>query len=251
MKLPRIGLVPAAGQALRLGPIPSSKEVLPVTGPDSLEPACSSLLRQFSLAGADRTCIVIRPEKKDIQEALGNGSRYGISLAYIVIRSSGGVPFTLDAAYEQVKDAEVLSGFPDIVIKPENALAILAEQRETTDAEVTLGLFPSTHPEKVDMVECDATGNVTDVIIKDADCSLRECWLLAAWSPLFTDYLHDWVGRQSHAEHAEPFLGDVFRDALSAGMGINAHRFPYGEYLDIGTPDDLIKAQEKTTNRKA
>ena len=251
MKLPRVGLVPAAGQALRLGPIPSSKEILPVAGPDSMEPACSSLLRQFRTAGADRACIVIQPGKWDIPDILGNGNRYGITLAYSIIRSSRGVPYTLDAAYEWVKDAEVLSGFPDILIRPENALATLAEKREATASDVTLGLFPSSHPEKVDMVECDTAGNVNTIIIKDAACNLRECWLLAAWGPLFTGFLHDWVAQQGEAEHAEPFLGDVFRDALSAGLKINTHSFPCGEYLDIGTPDDLKKAQEKTGNREA
>jgi len=245
MKLPRIGLVPAAGQALRLGPIPSSKEILPVAGEDSMEPACGSLLRQFRTAGADRACIVIRPGKWDIPDALGNGSRYGITIAYSVIPSSRGVPYTLDAAYEWVKDAEILAGFPDILIKPDNALATLQEKRETTGADITLGLFPSSHPENVDMVECDEKGNVNTIIIKDPGCSLRECWLLAAWDPLFTDFLHDWITRQSNTEHAEPYLGDVFRDALSTGLKINAHRFSCGEYLDIGTPDDLKKAREK------
>jgi glucose-1-phosphate thymidylyltransferase len=251
MKLPRIGLVPAAGQALRLGPIPSSKEILPVAGTNRMEPSCSSLLRQFRAAGADRACIIIRPGKWDIPDALGNGNRYGITIAYSVIPSSRGVPYTLDAAYEWVKESEVLAGFPDILIKPENALATLAEKRGATDAEVMLGLFPSTHPEKVDMVACNEMGNVNTIIIKDANCSLRECWLLAAWGPLFTEFLHDWITRQGDTEHAEPYLGDVFRDALSTGLKINAHRFSCGEYLDIGTPDDLKKARGKPGKQEA
>ncbi|RMD74724.1 MAG: nucleotidyl transferase, partial [Chloroflexi bacterium] len=66
-----IGLIPAGGMATRLGPLPCSKELLPVGGwaePDGLRPRpiITYLLAQWQRAGITRAFIVVKPGKWDI-----------------------------------------------------------------------------------------------------------------------------------------------------------------------------------------
>ena len=88
-----VGLIPAAGQARRLAPLPCSKEVFPVgfepvdaKGVGRPKPVCIFLLEKMAAAGAWKVYIVLRDGKWDIPSYLGDGSRYGLSLAYLMMR---------------------------------------------------------------------------------------------------------------------------------------------------------------------
>lgn len=243
--------MPAAGHARRLGKIECSKELLPIKSFSGEQPVCANLLRQFHKAEAHRTCVVLRHAKIDIPAALGSGKGYGLSLQYIGVDSSPSVPHSIDAAYAEIKNSEVLFGFPDILIKPANALETMAVARTKSNSDVMLGLFPSTQPEKVDMVEYDTHGRVRAITIKNPSSALRETWLLAAWNTQFTAFLHGWIAECDAENPAEPQLGDIFCAAIKQGIKIGVHRFPDGNYLDIGTPEDLATAQKKDWTRQA
>ncbi len=236
--------MPAAGHARRLGDIASSKELLSIKTAAGETPVCVNLLRQFQRAGADRACIVLRHAKADIPATLGNGEQHGLTLQYIFVESSPSVPHSIDSAYAHTRGSEVMFGFPDILIKPDDALQILARERAAANSDVMLGLFPSTQPEKVDMVDCDTFGKVRAIVIKEPTCTLRETWLLATWSARFTEFLHNWVATCDTDGSSEPQLGHAFSASMNQGLQVDTHRFVNGKYLDIGTPDDLAKAQK-------
>jgi glucose-1-phosphate thymidylyltransferase len=249
-----IGLVPAAGQATRLGVTPCSKEILPVSyvrdGEGHLQPvaACESLIEKLRRAGTSHTYFVLRAGKWDIPSYLGDGGRFGVHLGYLMMRHPWGQPFTLDAAYPFVKDATVLLGFPDILFEEADAFVRLLEQKRASGAEVVLGLFPARRPEKMDMVQVNETGQVLDIVIKPRATDLTETWLIAAWSPEFTGFLNEFVARRlreearMHPDGREYYVGDVMRAAMSEGMSIDTVRFAESEYIDIGTPDELFEA---------
>jgi glucose-1-phosphate thymidylyltransferase len=51
-------------------------------------------------------------------------------------------------------------------------------------------------------------------------------------------------------KHQELFVGDAFQAAIDAGLYVDAVRFPNGHYVDIGTPDELVKAVHNVTSTK-
>lgn len=240
----RIGLMPAAGHARRLGKLACSKELLPVPSLAGEQPVCANLLHQFQLAGATRACIVSRHAKSDIPANLGHGEQFDLQLQYALLDHSPSVPHSIDAAYRHIKDCDVLFGFPDILIRPGDALTTLAHKREETGSDVLLGLFPSSQPAKVDMVDYDAEGRVRAIVIKDPSCRLRTTWLMAVWNPRFTDFLHQWVAASDSTGKAESQLGHIFSAASERGLIVRTWLFADGSYLDIGTPDDLEKARQ-------
>jgi glucose-1-phosphate thymidylyltransferase len=44
------------------------------------------------------------------------------------------------------------------------------------------------------------------------------------------------------ARPQELFIGEVIQAAIEAGMPVDSELFADGHFVDIGTPDDLIKA---------
>ena len=258
-----VGLLPAGGRAKRIAPLPCSKELFPIGFQDlshdrGLRPKVVShyLLETMRLAGVTKVYIVLRNGKWDIPSYFGDGKMLDMHLAYLMMGLPFGVPYTLDQAYPFVKDSTVVFGFPDIIFQPDEAyIKLLAKQAESR-AEIVLGLFPAHQPHKIDMVELKADGKIRGIQIKPIQTNLRYTWIIAVWTPLFTDFMHEFIIANQRKndpkqdgtgtkEHREFFVGDVIQAAANNGMVIESVVFSDGTYLDIGTPDDLVKAVEK------
>ncbi len=238
-----VGLVPAAGSASRLGRLPCSKEIFPVAPGDAARPrvACDYLLEGFRTAGIRRALILLRKGKWDVPALLGDGAELGLSLAYLALAPTAGVPETLDAAYPFVEDCRVALGFPDIRFEPRDAFVHLLRRQQETGAAVVLGLFPTRRCDKADMVELGADGRIRRIVIKQADSGLEYCWSIAVWGPDFSRFLHRRVAAERHAPRpdGELYIGDVVRAAIDDGLPVVGVPFPHGSVHDFGTPEDL------------
>jgi glucose-1-phosphate thymidylyltransferase len=250
-----VGLVPAAGTAERLSPLPCSKEILPigfqtVRTPDGERHlprvACQHLLEQMRRAGVREVYLVLRSGKWDIPAYLGDGRAVGLHIAYLIMGEPHGVPYTLSQALPFLGTASVLVGFPDTLYDPPDAFGSLSEALVQTPADLVLGLFPAERPDKMDMVDLGPGGEVRDIVIKPHATDLRWAWSMAAWGPVFTEFLRDFVAvapvpfvTDEEPEGRELHLGDVVRGAVSGGLRIESVLFPHGRCVDIGTADDL------------
>lgn len=258
-----IGLMPAAGQATRLGPLPMSKELFPIGfQPDGtgLKVVCHALLEKMRLAGITEAMVILRPGKWDIPTFLGDGAALNMRLAYLTVHVPFGVPFSLNQAYPFVRDAVVALGFPDILFQPDDAYQKLLARLHQGEADVVLGLFPTDQPEKVGVVEFDEAGRVRAILEKSQRTDLRYMWAIAVWQPSFTEFLHQFITAQQARligtaipqtlkqlpPYTEIPIGDVIQTAIQAGLRVDAEVFEEGHYLDIGTPDNLAKALIQT-----
>ncbi|MEC4813103.1 MAG: sugar phosphate nucleotidyltransferase [Scytonema sp. PMC 1069.18] len=249
-----IGLLPAGGQAKRISPLPVSKELYPVGFQDfgiecNWRPKVVShyLLEKMQLAGIDKAYFILRSGKWDIPAYFGDGSMLSMSLGYLIMGLPYGVPFTLDQAYPFVQDAVVALGFPDILFQPEDAYTQILARLEKSDADVVLGLFPTNKPQKAGMVDFDDTGRVRLITEKPRQSQLRYMWGIAVWTPAFTLFLHEYLTRLKAKSNLlsqlpEIPIGDIIQTAIEKGFHVEAQPFPDGTYLDIGTPDDLVRA---------
>jgi glucose-1-phosphate thymidylyltransferase len=249
--LPTIGVVPAAGRATRLGKLPCSKELLPIPsragGAAALKPVGQYLLERMRDAGVGQVYVVLREGKWDIPGYFGDGSALGLDLAYLMMRRPDGPAFTVGQLYPFARGARVVMGFPDILFEPADAFARLLERQAASAADVVLGLFPTERPDKMDMVEVDERGRVRAIRIKEPAAGPGYTWIIAAWAPSFTEFLHGHL-QQLEQDHpldrvpGEMHLGRVLQAALAQGLTIESVAFPEGRCLDIGTPDDLARA---------
>lgn len=253
-----IGLIPAGGQATRLAPLPMSKELYPigfrpVDDGRSIRPkvVCHYLLEKMRLAEIRKAYIVLRAGKWDIPAYFGDGSMLDMHLAYLMMNRPFGAPYTLDQVYPFVGDALVAVGFPDILFQPCDAFVLLLARQAATHADVVLGLFPISPQQKADMVAVDDDGRVRQIVIKPPQTHLRYAWIIAVWTPAFARFMHDFLASQPDVERlardtvpepSELFVGDVFQAAIDHNIRVEAVCFPDGSFLDIGIPDNLVKA---------
>src|SRR4051812_49610517 len=98
-----IGLIPAAGRAERLGPLPCSKELLPIgfretpRGP-APKVAGHYLLERFRAAGVRRGFMVVHESKQGGPPHFGTGGIAGVALAHLSLPGSRSAPGTLHRA---------------------------------------------------------------------------------------------------------------------------------------------------------
>jgi glucose-1-phosphate thymidylyltransferase len=250
-----IGLIPAGGHATRISPLPCSKELLPIgfhdesAGNSRPKVVSQYLLEKMRFAGISKAYFVLRRGKWDIPAYFGDGSALDLELAYLVLEQSFGVPFTLDQAYPFVRRATVAFGFPDILFDDEDGFAKLLERHSRGEMDVTLGLFPANHPfSKEDRVEFDHTGKVSQLILRPSESHLPYSWAIAVWNPGFTQFLHEYTAakRPTAAEMPELSAGHAIQAAIEAGLRVSGLIIGEAPYLDIGTPEGLKRAIQRT-----
>ena len=163
------GLIPAAGRATRLSPLPCSKELYPIgfrriDEDGSLRPkvVCHYLLEKMQTAGIRNVYIVLREGKWDIPSYFGNGTMLDMRIAYLMMHLPFGVPYTLDQAYPFVKNAIVATGFPDIIFNHDRAFEKLLNRQADTNADVVLGLFSTDLSHKGSVI--NKTGEISMII---------------------------------------------------------------------------------------
>ena len=259
-----VGLVPAAGRARRIAPLPCSKELYPVGfqrigEPPEPRPRVVSqyLLEKFRKAGITKAYIVLREGKWDIPAYYIDGKLVDMHLAYMVITDSCGPPDTIDRAYPFVENKLVAFGFPDIMFSPEDVFEHLFQHRTTSNADIVLGLLPAHDCKVMDMVEIDEKGRIHSLVLKPAQTHLRYTWVCAVWTSAFTNFMHKFLtsdelrgslaqlkGQKIDLSGDLP-VGAVIQGAIGHGLQVEGVPFPNGTYVDIGSPEDLVKAVQK------
>lgn len=214
-----VGLIPAAGLAERLQPLPGSKELLSVGG----RPVMEALVDRMR-AAADAIVVVTRPEKADVVEhARALGLRVVQGRPETVSQS---LLLGLGAVGE---DDEVLLGFPDTLWSPADGFVRLLAS--LANADVVLGVFDSAEPERSDVVVLHGT-RVERVDVKPARPRTSLVWGCAAARRTALAGLE---------RHDEP--GFLFDELASEGR-VRAVPFP-GVMIDIGTTEALVRARRE------
>ncbi|TKB61964.1 MAG: dTDP-glucose pyrophosphorylase [Nitrospira sp.] len=256
-----VAVLPAAGRSLRLAPLPCSKELLPVgfgsiPGIQGTRPKVVShyLLECLRKAGVRKGYVVIRQGKWDIPAYWGDGKILGMDLAYVVIEGSSGPPDTIDRAYPFIKDKVVAFGFPDIIFRPRDVFAKLLARLNRPGVDVVLALFPAHDPKAMDMIDIDENLRIRSIHLKPKTTGLRYAWLCAAWTPVFTEFLHQFlsgvkggkgagvIGNRKIDPQGDIPVGLVLKKAVQAKLTVEGVMFPSGSYIDVGLPQHLVKA---------
>lgn len=247
-----IGVIPAAGRGSRLAPYPGSKELFPigyqdydVDGQTQKRPKAVSqyLIENMISAGIKRLFCIIGDGKWDIPKYYGDGSRFGVTISYLYQEKLAGMPQAINLIRPWINDEDIMFGMPDTIIEPKNVFQRLNAFHQETSADLTLGLFETSTPQKFGMVELDSEKNVVSTIDKPATTDLTSMWGCACWSRKFGDLLNEFVTGKEFQN--EVVLGDVFNEAISRNFNIKGLEVDGGQYIDIGTSDELDSALKK------
>jgi glucose-1-phosphate thymidylyltransferase len=252
-----VGLIPMAGRAKRISPLPCSKEIYPIGVDPTLgrpKVAAEYLLDKMRIAGITSAFLVIRKGKWDIPEYFGDGSLWDMHFAYVHMGLPYGPPYSIDQAHSFLCERRVAFGFPDILFQPDDAYLRLLNRQAETDSDVVLGLI---HPEitsEWDMVSADADGIVRDIVLKPKQTELTVGWICAVWTPAFTAFQHAFLAShearrltlESSAGRLDPQgdlpVGAVLQAAVRRGLRVNSVVFENARYVDVGTVSGLTTA---------
>jgi glucose-1-phosphate thymidylyltransferase len=248
-----IGVIPAAGTGTRISPLPGSKELFPIgfthvsdRGKSYRLPKVVSqyLIESMITAGAERIYIILSDGKWDIFKYFGDGSRLGCYLAYLSVKDMRGMPYSINQVYPWVENSTVVFGMPDTIVEPEDAFVTLLDKYVETQADLTLGLFPTDTPSRFGMVDLGQSNEVLRIIDKPVETNLNYMWGIACWGVRFIELLNRNIENYSilGTDSNELLLGDFFQTAIDMGLCVNACIFEEGKYIDIGDPEELERA---------
>jgi glucose-1-phosphate thymidylyltransferase len=254
-----IGLIPAGGQATRLGKIPCSKEIYPIIkrksateGKAEIKVISEYLINSYRIAGINNIYFILRRGKWDIPAYYGDGSDFGVNISYLIMNVPYGTPFTLDQAYPFTKNKYIALGYPDIFVEPAETYIKIKERILETKADIVLGLFPIDNYLNWDMVELDERGKIKNIIIKQERPDLKYGWTVAIWNPSFWDFMHVYIQSiisnggdgKVMAEGQSPrelYPGDIFMEAIKAGLHLETVFLEKGRCMDIGNLENIGK----------
>lgn len=201
----------------------------------------------MTLAGCDKLCFVIGPQKSDIVEYYG-ASAGGADAFYVVQPDAGGL---CDALFRPLPfargEGEVVIGLPDTVWFPSDGLSRLG------DDPLSFLLFPVAQPELFDAVVTDGGERVQEIQVKQAGARTHWIWgAVKARADVFCELHELWRARG----RSDAYLGTLVNAWLAAGgraRGVRA-----GEaYVDVGTLHgyreaiELLAARARTTEAAA
>lgn len=187
----------------------------------------------FKIAGIRSCYAVVAEWKPEIMRYLGDGSTYGIDIGYLYNSKALGLADAIFTMYPWVSGQVTCLSMPDTQYTPNDAFSILLEELEQKEADLVLGVFPTTEPECFAPVDLDAKNRVISVIDKPSGSKIMNAWGIAAWRPSFWEFFKSVKG--SIPEGGS--ISGVFHDAAKSGLKVYGVYFKDGEYNDVGRYD--------------
>jgi D,D-heptose 1,7-bisphosphate phosphatase len=216
------------GQRLRDRTGDSPKPLVPLLG----QPLLEYQLQLCKRHGFLRILLLVHYGHASIRDRIGDGSRYGVNVAYHVEETPLGTAGALREALGRLDDTFLVL-YGDTYLDVD--LRRMWDEHARRGADATLFVHPNDHPQDSDLVAIDAAGFVTVLhpyphspeteafnLVNAALCVMRRAGLDAVIP----------AGRKTDLAQ------EVFPAMLRAGKRLFAYRSP--EYIkDVGTPERL------------
>jgi len=235
----RCGIILAGGAGTRLHPLTmaTSKQLLPVYD----KPMVYYPLSVLMLAGIRRILLITTPEDQAaFQRLLGDGSRFGVDLTYMVQPSPDGL------AQAYILGEEFVDGRPSALVLGDNifygsGFSDVLKAAMARPAGATVFGYPVSDPERYGVVEFNADGQVLS--LEEKPCEPRSN--VAVTGLYFYDGQASELARSlKPSERGELEITDLNRLYLEQGA-LQVELLGRGfTWLDTGTHDSLIQAGE-------
>jgi glucose-1-phosphate thymidylyltransferase len=249
-----IGLLPCAGQGLRMRPLKYPKELLPVSYYRSpidnfIIPRLSIeySLDAFKLCGVKKCYIVVPDWKPEIMRYLGDGAQIGINIAYLHNSRANGLADAVFSMEPWGHDIVTCLALPDAQFTPTNAFDTLLHKMQQENADLVLGVFPTDEPQFLAPVELNSMGRVINVEEKPLQPKFMNAWGIAIWKESFWSFF-------KHMEKSNDTgisISEVFHKAAQK-LRVFGVYFDQGSYHDIGRYESLslvFKSDAFVTNQ--
>ncbi|HEY2769395.1 MAG TPA: glucose-1-phosphate thymidylyltransferase [Solirubrobacteraceae bacterium] len=228
------GLILSGGKGTRLRPIThtSAKQLVPVAN----KPVLFYGIEAMAQAGIEEVGIIIAPETGgEIKAAAGDGSRFGVTLTYIVQDEPAGL------AHAVLTAEPFLGTSPFVMYLGDNLLQggihdLVAAFREHSPEALIL-LTQVTDPENYGVAELD-NGKVTRLVEKPPEPK-TDLALVGVY--MFTAGVHDAARAIEPSARGELEITDAIQHLVDQGHRVEPH-IVKGWWKDTGRLDDMLAA---------
>ena len=229
------GVLLSGGTGSRLRPITHTgpKQLVPVANKPVLEYAIEDL----KAAGITEIGIILGNKGRGaIQNLLGDGSKYGVNITYIVQGNPLGLAHAAGCARDFVGDDDFVMYLGDNILK--SGVTDLVESFEAGDYGAGIALQEVDDPQAFGIADVDEEGGVTELIEKPDEPPTNLALIgMYVFSPAVFDAIEDlepsWRG--------ELEITDAIQDLLEDGYEIDSHVVT-GWWKDTGKPEDILEA---------
>jgi len=230
-------LVLCAGLGTRLRPLTNTipKQLLPVGN----KPILLYILEQIKEAGISDIGLVISQKMGErIKESLADGSKWGVNLTYIIQPEPLGLAHAVKVANNFLGDSCFLMFLGDNLIEQGVKGLVSRFKTETLDTLVLLKEVPD--PLQYGVAELNQKGEIVRLVEKPEEPKSN---LAIVGVYLFSPQIHKAIARIKPSLRGELEITDAIQELIRMGKPVRSHILK-GWWLDTGTKDDLLKANQ-------
>jgi glucose-1-phosphate thymidylyltransferase len=227
-------LVLAGGEGTRLRPIThtSAKQLVPVAN----KPILFYGLEQISEAGIGEVGIIVGDTQPEIEEAIGDGSRWGIEPTYIRQEAPLGLAHAVLTAADWLGEDDFVMFLGDNLIEGGITHLVQDFERERPAAQILLRKVGD--PERFGVAALDDQGDVDRLVEKPQDPP-SDLALVGVY--LFTPAILEAARRIEPSDRGELEITDAIQRLIDDGQRVKMTELT-GWWLDTGKKDELLEA---------
>jgi glucose-1-phosphate thymidylyltransferase len=229
------GLILSGGKGTRLRPIThtSAKQLVPVAN----KPVLFYGIEAMAQAGIEEIGIIIAPETgEEIRAAAGDGSRFGVSITYILQDSPSGLAHAVLTAESYLGESPFVMYLGDNLLQGGIGDLVAAFRSGRPDALILLTAVSD--PQSYGIAELSESGAVLRLVEKPREPRSN---LALVGVYMFTAGVHDAARAIQPSARGELEITDAIQHLVDTGMRVEPH-IVKGWWKDTGQLEDMLAA---------